>query len=148
MARIDKVLSRYDLKTLETLVENRRRQENKKLATLRAKKKKLESQLQRIERELAKAASPGARKPSRTRARAKAKRRPNARRLNEITLADALETVFSRRKNPIHYKDLTELVQKRGLYRTRSKNLLSTVAVTLKRDRRFKKVEPGIFALR
>jgi hypothetical protein len=148
MARIDKVLRKYDLQTLETIVENRRRQESKKLAMLKAKKKKLESALQRIERELAQASQPAAGKPSRARAQAKPKRRPNARRLNEITLADALETVFRRRKNPIHYKELTQLVRKRGLYKTRSKNLLSTVAVTLKRDRRFKKVEPGVFALR
>jgi len=148
MARIDKVLGKYDLRTLETLVENRRRQESKKLAMLKAKKKKLESTLQRIERELAQASQPVAGKPSGARGQAKPKRRPNARRLNEITLADALETVFRRRKNPIHYKELTQLVRKRGLYKTRSKNLLSTVAVTLKRDRRFKKVEPGVFALR
>ncbi len=148
MARINKVLSKYDLRTLETFVENRRRQENKKLATLKAKKKKLESDLQRIERELEKAAAPAARKTRRTRAKAKAKRRPNARRLNDVTLADALESVFLRRKNPIHYKELTGLVKKRGLYKTRSKNLLSTVAVTLKRDKRFKKIEPGIFALK
>ena len=75
-------------------------------------------------------------------------RKPNARRLNDITLAEALERVFRSRKNPIHYKDLTEAVEKRGLYKTKSKNLLSTVAVTLKRDRRFKKVSPGVYALR
>jgi hypothetical protein len=39
-------------------------------------------------------------------------------------------------------------IEKRGLYKTRSRNLLSSVAVTLKRDRRFRKVEPGIYALR
>ena len=52
------------------------------------------------------------------------------------------------RSKPVHYKELTTAIEKRGLYKTRSKNLLSTVAVTLKRDRRFRKVEPGIYALR
>ena len=55
---------------------------------------------------------------------------------------------MAKRKTPIHYRELTEAVTERGLYKTRSKNLLSTVAVTLKRDQRFKKVEPGFYTLR
>ena len=76
------------------------------------------------------------------------KRKPNARRLNDISLADAVEKVLKSRKAPVHYKELTDAVVKRKLYRTKSKNLLSTVAVTLKRDKRFKKVEPGLYVLR
>jgi hypothetical protein len=75
-------------------------------------------------------------------------RKPNARRLNKISLGDAIEKVMSSRAKPIHYKDLTDVITSRGLYKTKSKNLLSTVAVTLKRDRRFKKLEPGIYGLR
>jgi DNA-directed RNA polymerase delta subunit len=75
-------------------------------------------------------------------------RRPNARRLNEISLADALEKVLRATKKPVHYKDLMATVVKRGIYKTRSKSLLSTVAVTLKRDGRFKKMEAGIWALK
>ena len=65
-----------------------------------------------------------------------------------LVVADGLTKVFRTRKKPIHYKDLTEAVVKRGLYQTRSKNLLSTVAVTLKRDKRFKKVEPGMYVMK
>lgn len=75
-------------------------------------------------------------------------RKPNARRLNKISLGDAIAKVMGGRSKPIHYKELTSTIEKRGLYKTKSKNLLSTVAVTLKRDRRFKKMEPGIYALR
>ena len=67
---------------------------------------------------------------------------------NEITLADALEKVLRTAKKPVHYKNLMETVVRRGLYRTKSKSLLPTVAITLRRDGRFKKVEPGIWALR
>ncbi len=70
------------------------------------------------------------------------------RRLNDITLAEALVKVMKGRKTPVHYKDLTQAVLDRDLYRTKSNNLLSTVAVTLKRDKRFKKVEPGYYVLR
>ena len=58
MARIDKILSKYDLKTLEAVVEKRRRLEKKKLATLQAQRKKLETELQRVEQELQMAAAP------------------------------------------------------------------------------------------
>jgi hypothetical protein len=146
MTRIDAVLKKYDLKTLESFVERRRAQEERKLKQLEAKRKKLESELERVDREMSLAsAAPVRRSGGRTLVR---KRRPNARRLNEISLADALEKICRGRKRPVHYKDLTDQVTKRGLYKTRSKNLLSTVAVTLKRDKRFKKVEPGLYTLR
>jgi hypothetical protein len=145
MARIDSVLKKYDLQTLEVAIERKRRQEEQKLRRLQVKRKRLEVELSRIDREMESAALEAAREGRRVATRA---RRPNARRLNEISLADALEKVFRSRRSPVHYKDLTQLVTKRGLYRTNSKNLLSTVAVTLRRDRRFKKVEPGLYALR
>jgi hypothetical protein len=56
--------------------------------------------------------------------------------------------VLRAKKKPVHYKALTETVVKRGLYRTKSKNLLSTVAVTLLRDGRFKKSQPGLWTLK
>jgi hypothetical protein len=145
MAKRNSVLSKYDLGTLEALVERKRRQEEVKLTRLQAKRKKLAAELKKIDRQVELALAKTARSNGRG---APHKRRPNARRLNEISLADALERVFRNRKRPVHYKDLTKLVTKRGLYKTRSKNLLSTVAVTLKRDKRFKKVEPGMYTLR
>jgi hypothetical protein len=81
-------------------------------------------------------------------AKTRVHRRPNARRLNKISLGDAIAKVMGARSKPIHYKDLTTTIEKRRLYVTKSRNLLSTVAVTLKRDRRFKKIEPGMYALR
>ena len=98
---------------------------------------------------MARKAAKKPRKTARKAARktAKPKRRPNARRLNKISLADAIEKVMKTRKK-VHYKDLTDTIVKKKLYITKSKNLLSTVAVTLKRDRRFRKVEPGYYSLR
>jgi hypothetical protein len=144
MARTDALLKRYDLRELEALVERKRRQEERNLVRLRAKRKKLETELRQIDKQVARAAAQAA-KAGRNGAR---RRRPNARRLNETSLADALAKVFKTRKKPIHYKDLTDAVVRRGLYKTRSKNLLSTVAVTLKRDKRFKKVEPGMYVMK
>ena len=144
MARLEVVFEKYDLKTLEAAVERRRRQEQRRLNGLLGRRKKLEADLKNIDRELRLAME----EARRTKASGQIKRKPNARRLNDITLADALEKVMRGRKAPIHYKELTETVVKRGIYRTKSKNLLSTVAVTLKRDKRFKKVEPGLYVLR
>jgi hypothetical protein len=141
MTGIDKVLNKYDLRTLESAVKKRRSREQQKLARLLEKRKKLESDLKKLGHEIKIVTATA-------RASGEIQRRPNARRLNEISLADALEKVMKGRKSPIHYKKLTETVVARKLYRTRSANLLSTVAVTLKRDRRFKKVEPGYYALR
>ncbi|HMB70348.1 MAG TPA: HTH domain-containing protein [bacterium] len=140
MKKIDQVLARFDLKELEAALERRRRREERELGRLVGKRKKLESELRKVERRIETSRT--------TKAKTETKRRPNARRLNEISLADALEKVMKGRKKPIHYKTLTEQVVARKLYRTRSSNLLSTVAVTLKRDKRFKKVEAGYYALR
>lgn len=144
MPTIDETLRRYDLRALEEAVARRRREEERKLARLATKQKRLEKELKQVERDLERAAT-GARN---ARKKGTVKRKPNARRLNDISLADAVEKVLRGRKGPVHYKELTDAVVRRKLYRTRSKNLLSTVAVTLKRDRRFKKVEPGFYALR
>jgi hypothetical protein len=144
MARTEIVLKRYDLKELETLVERKRKQEARKLTKLNARRKRLEAELKRIDKEVARAAVVTARAGRLDAPR----RRPNARRLNETSLADALAKVFKNRRSPVHYKDLTQTVVKRGLYRTQSRNLLSTVAVTLKRDKRFKKVEPGMYVMK
>ena len=144
MARIEATLERYDLRELEALVERKRQQEERKLIRLRKKRRKLEAELKKIDQQVQKATA----QATRTTRGGTARRRPNARRMNEISLADALAKVFRTRKNPIHYKDLTDTVVKRRLYKTRSKNLLSTVAVTLKRDKRFKKVEPGMYVMK
>jgi hypothetical protein len=145
MARTETLLKRYDLRELEALVERKRKLEERTLVRLQAKRKKLEAELKRIDKQVAKAAATTAKAG---RSGGVVRRRPNARRLNEVSLADALVKVFKSRKSPVHYKDLTDTVLKRGLYKTRSKNLLSTVAVTLKRDKRFKKVEPGMYVMK
>lgn len=144
MATIDKMLDKYDLKTLEAALVRRRGREQKRMKELDRKRRKLEAELQRLDTIRGSKAA-GGRKAS---GAGKIKRKPNARRLNDISLAEALTQVMQSRKKPIHYKELTDTVQKRNLYRTKSKNLLSTVAVTLKRDGRFKKVEPGLYALK
>jgi hypothetical protein len=140
MARLDQILARFDLLELEEAVNRRRCELELRLNRLTTRRRNLEKNLRKVERELVRArtnAAAAARPP-----------RTNARSLNEISLADALEKVLRGRKKPLHYRELTEAVVERGLYRTRSKNLLSTVAVTLKRDGRFRKVEPGLYSLR
>lgn len=142
MRELDKLLNHYDLRTLEGALA-RRRARDKSLKALAAKRRKLEG-------ELAKLAALTGGPPSRGRSgrRALVTPKPNARRLNTITLAEAIEKVLKARKGPTHYKDLMQTIAKRGIYKTKSKNLLSTVAVTLKRDGRFRKVKPGVYALR
>lgn len=141
MSGVDEVLEKYDLKTLETAVRKRRSREQQKLGRLMEKRDRLEAELKKVGQEIREAAALA-------RAAGKIERKPNARRLNDISLADALEKVMKGRKAPIHYKALTEAVVERKLYKTKSRNLLSTVAVTLKRDKRFRKVEPGFYALK
>ena len=144
MAQLDRVLDRYDLKDLEAAMQKRRSRERRRLAELLAKRNRLEAELRKLE-----GLVPGNGRRGRVATKGgKIKRRPNARRLNKISLADALAQVMATRKKPVHYKDLTDTVAKKKLYVTKSKNLLSTVAVTLKRDGRFKKVKPGLYGLR
>ncbi|MFN8178122.1 MAG: winged helix-turn-helix domain-containing protein [bacterium] len=147
MAQLDRLLDRYDLKTLEAAMRKRRAREDRKLARLETRRKELQAQLRKLEQIAGGNGTSLSLRGPRGSA-AVITRRPNARRLNEISLAEALEQVMSARKKPIHYKELTDTVVKKKLYRTKSKNLLSTVAVTLKRDGRFKKIEPGIYALK
>jgi HB1, ASXL, restriction endonuclease HTH domain len=144
MAQLDRMLDRFDLKTLDAAMQRRRAREERKLTQLLAKRKELEAQLKKLDH----AARGHASGMPRGSGAGKIIRKPNARRLNDISLAEALEQVMSARRKPIHYKDLTDTILKKKLYRTKSKNLLSTVAVTLKRDGRFKNVEPGIYALK
>jgi hypothetical protein len=75
-------------------------------------------------------------------------RKPNARRMNELTVKDAVVKVLRSRKRPMHYKDITETLIKSGIYRTRSKNFLSTVAISIMRDKRLRRVKPGVYTLR
>lgn len=154
-ARIDEVLSQFSVKEIEAALKRM-----KKLGRHAARIQKINDEIKRLNEEKEKIES-GSYVPARSRSRravrtrrrsttgpaTKIKRKPNARRLNDISLADAIEQVL-RGKRSMHYKELTEAIQKEDLYRTKSKNLLSTVAVTLKRNPRFKKISPGIYALK
>jgi hypothetical protein len=75
-------------------------------------------------------------------------RRPNARRMNDVTVKDAIVDLLREKRKPMHYKDITDTLLREGRYKTKSKNFLSTVAITIMRDKRLKRVEPGIYALR
>jgi hypothetical protein len=134
MTALDRILDRYDVRTLEEALA-RRRKRDRKLLALASRRRALEAELAKLAALMGNGSTGSARKP-------------NARRLNDISLADALEKVLHAKKGPVHYKELTETVVKRGIYRTKSKNLLSTVAVTLKRDGRFKKTQPGLWTLK
>jgi hypothetical protein len=48
----------------------------------------------------------------------------------------------------MHYREIAETLQREERYVTRSRNFLSTVAITILRDKRFKRVEPGIYGLK
>lgn len=146
MADIDRLLDRFDLATIDAAVARRRQRDKRNVAAIAAKRKKLEAELAKLD---AVAGSPRTASARKQQSSTGAKvRRPNARRLNKITLAEALHKVMTGRSGPAHYKDLADTVVKRGLYRTKSKNLLPTVMVTLTRDGRFKRTEPGMFALK
>lgn len=75
-------------------------------------------------------------------------RKPNARRLNDITVKDAIVGLLRSKRRPMHYRDIASALVKEGRYRSRSRNFLTTVAITILRDRRLKRVEPGVYALR
>ncbi len=75
-------------------------------------------------------------------------RRPNARRLNEVTVKDAIVKLLRERRRAMHYKDIADTLVKEGRYKTKSRNFLSTVAITIMRDKRLEKVQPGVYRLK
>jgi hypothetical protein len=103
----------------------------------------LTGKIRQLERSTGKkVGGPGSRSTSQT------IRRPNARRLNDVTVAEAIVQLLSESKKPMHYKDVAERLVSEGRYRTRSRNFLSTVAITILRDPRIRRVEPGVYALK
>ena len=104
----------------------------------------LNREIREIERQTGKKAPPStARLPE-----SAVVRKPNARRLNQGTVADAIVRLLKSRRRPMHYREIAEVLQRDGLYVTKSKNFLSTVAITILRDKRFKRVEPGVYDLK
>ena len=143
MAKLDRILDRYDMKTLEAAIA-RRRARDKQLTAVAARRREVEAELAKLSAMMGN----GSTGPGRRSRTTPTTRKPNARRLNKITLAEAMEKAMRAAKKPVHYKDLTDTILKRGLYRTKSKNLLTTVAITLKRDGRFKKTGTAVWALK
>ena len=113
---------------------------------LRAKRERILRELRDVDREIGR--TERLLGVTRSRRRVVPARKPNARRLNELTVKDAIVKVLRKKKRPMHYKDITETLLKEGIYRTKSKNFLSTVAISIMRDRRLKRVKPGVYALR
>ena len=105
---------------------------------LREEIKENRREIGRLERQLA-----AARKHA-----GKVKRRPNARRLNDVTVSDAIVRLLRERRKAMHYKDITRILLEEGRYRTRSRSFLSTVAISIQRDPRVKRVEPGVYKLK
>jgi hypothetical protein len=75
-------------------------------------------------------------------------RRPNARRLNDITVQDAVVELLRDEGAPMHYRDIARRLVEEERYQTRSKNFLSTVAISIMRDDRIERTEPGVYQLR
>jgi hypothetical protein len=68
--------------------------------------------------------------------------------MNDVTVRDAIVGLLQAKKKPMHYRDIANTLLKEGRYRTKSRNFLTTVAITILKDSRVKRVEPGIYALR
>ncbi len=122
------------------------RRTSARVEQLRAKREKIVRELRDVNREIGRMERMLG--VSRSRRSAMPARKPNARRLNELTVKDAIVKVLRKKKRPMHYKDITETLLAEGIYRTKSKNFLSTVAISIMRDKRLKRVEPGVYALR
>lgn len=117
----------------------------RRIRNLRQKRDRLRAEIKDTEREigrLEKHLGPGRRHA------AGVIRRPNARRMNDVTVSDAIVQLLRERKKAMHYKDITRILLKEGRYRTKSKSFLSTVAISIARDTRVKRVEPGIYKLK
>jgi hypothetical protein len=116
----------------------------RRIRRLRARRDALREEIKENGRELGRlqrhlAAAPGA---------GAVARRPNARRMNDVTVGDAIVQLLRERRKAMHYKDITRILLDEGRYRTKSGSFLSTVAISIKRDPRVKRVKPGIYVLK
>lgn len=115
-----------------------------RMRSLRHKRDRLQRDIRALEEEISKTEK---QLGGRSRRRG-VQRRPNARRLNDVTVADAVVQLLRERKKSMHYRDIARILLEEGRYRTRSRSFLSTVAISIQRDRRVRRVEPGIYTLR
>lgn len=117
----------------------------RRVRRLREKRDRLRQEIKETGREIGRLERHLATGGKRAGARA---RRPNARRLNDVTVSDAIVQLLRERRKAMHYKDITRILLEEGRYRTKSRSFLSTVAISIKRDPRVKRVEPGIYKLK
>lgn len=118
---------------------------DRRVSRLREKRDRLRDEIREMGREigrLEKQVGTGRKGP------AAGARRPNARRLNDVTVSDAIVQLLRERRKAMHYKDITRILLQEGRYRTKSKSFLSTVAISIARDPRVKRVEPGVYRLK
>ena len=73
-------------------------------------------------------------------------RRTRTKRSGQKGLADTMEHIMRRFGKPIRIADLTATVEHSG-YQTRSKNVRAVISQALIKDKRFKNVERGVWAL-
>ena len=136
------------MKVIERKVVALPRVTSPRVKRLRAKRNKIVREIRSLDREIGRLEGDLRVRRSRRRAPTAPLRKPNARRLNAITVKDAVVKLLRRKKRPMHYKDITKSLLREGLYKTKSRNFLSTVAISIMRDRRLKRVEPGVYTLR
>ena len=133
---------------IKTIAELRREltAKQQQVRKLRSQRRKLALKLAAIDKAIA-ALAGGATKagPARPKkARKKAQRR--RKRANVKSLAECLSGALAKAKGKMQIKDLATAVVKAG-YVTKDKNFNQTVAKSLDKDKRFKRVGRGLYVL-
>ena len=120
-----------------------------RIKRLRLKRERLANEVGQLNREIVNIESElGIGRGGRTRLSVPPLRRPNARRMNDITVKEAIWNLLKSKRRAMHYKEITEMLLAEGHYKTRSKNFLSTVAITIMRDDRLEKKKPGVYGIK
>jgi septal ring factor EnvC (AmiA/AmiB activator) len=114
----------------------------KQVASLRAKRNKLSSQLATVEKQISRLTG-GA--PAKRAAKPRRGKKARRRRARGKPLVAYIEEVLAGHPKGMRAKDVAAAVAKAG-YKSRSKDFYNIVAATL-RDKRFKRLSRGVYAL-
>jgi len=115
----------------------------KQLAKLQAKRDKLLSQLEQVDRQIA--GLNGQRKPTQKRLK-KTGRKKRRKRSGRQNLGDVLADVL-KQAEPVKASDAADMALKAG-YKTNSKKFVNLIRQTLISDDRFRKVQRGLYKVK